>query len=109
MTGTTDQASTFGALNAPKTAVRLSRAAVLAQLRGFAFRGRVWLVPLRTARGHRPMVERSIAWLTRGNRKLRYRGVAKNNAWLHLRVTAINLRRLLTLTPKIRVGQPIPN
>jgi len=55
------------------------------------------------------MVERSIAWLTRGNPKLRYRGVAKNNAWLHLRVTAINLRRLLTLTPKIRVGQPIPN
>jgi len=55
------------------------------------------------------MVERSIGWLTRGNRKLRYRGVAKNNAWLHLRVTAITLRRLLTLTPKIRVGQPIPN
>ena len=50
MTGTTDQASAFGALNAPKTAVRLSRAAVLAQLRGFAFKGRVWLVPLRTAR-----------------------------------------------------------
>ena len=26
-------------------------------------------------RQHRPMVERSIAWLTRGNRKVRYRGV----------------------------------
>jgi IS5 family transposase len=48
-------------------------------------------------RRHRPMVERSIAWLTRGNRKLRYRGVAKNHAWLHLRVAAINLRRLLAL------------
>jgi hypothetical protein len=48
-------------------------------------------------RRHRPMVERSIAWLTRGNRKLRYRGVEKNHAWLHLRVAGINLRRLLAL------------
>jgi transposase len=50
-----------------------------------------------TYRRHRPMVERSIAWLTRGNRKLRYRGVAKNDAWLHHRIAAINLRRLLVL------------
>jgi hypothetical protein len=48
-------------------------------------------------RRHRPMIERTIAWLTRGNRKLRYRGVAKNDAWLHLRVAAINLRRLTTM------------
>jgi hypothetical protein len=48
-------------------------------------------------RRHRPMVERSIAWLTRGNRKVPYRGVTKNNAWLHHRVAAINLRRLLVL------------
>ncbi|MBW8766226.1 MAG: IS1182 family transposase, partial [Geodermatophilales bacterium] len=48
-------------------------------------------------RRHRPMVERSIAWLTRGNRRVPYRGVAKNDAWLHLRAAAINLRRLLTL------------
>ena len=48
-------------------------------------------------RQHRPMVERSIAWLTRGNRRLRYRGVTKNNNWLHNRAAAINLRRLLTL------------
>ena len=41
------------------------------------------------------MVERSIAWPTRGNRKLRYRGVAENHAWLHPRVAAITLRRLL--------------
>ena len=35
-------------------------------------------------RQHRPMVERSIAWLVAGgNRKVRYRGIAKNNAWLH--------------------------
>jgi hypothetical protein len=48
-------------------------------------------------RRHRPMVERSIAWLTRRNRRVPYRGVLKNDAWLHLRVAAINLRRLLTL------------
>ena len=47
---------------------------------------------------HRPMVERSIAWLTaKGNRKVRYRGVDKNNAWLHHRTAALNLRRLLAL------------
>jgi hypothetical protein len=48
-------------------------------------------------RRHRPMVERSIAWLTRGARRVPYRGVANNDAWLHLRAAAINLRRLLTL------------
>lgn len=49
-------------------------------------------------RQHRPMVERSIAWLTaKGNRKLRYRGVAKNNHWLHHRIAGLNLRRLLAL------------
>ena len=50
-----------------------------------------------TYRQHRPMVERSIAWLVRGNRRLRYRGVAKNDHWLHHRAAAINLRRLLAL------------
>ena len=48
-------------------------------------------------RRHRPMVERSIAWLTRGTRRVPYRGVAKNDAWWHLRVAAINLCRLLAL------------
>ena len=48
-------------------------------------------------RQHRPMVERSIAWLTRGNRKLRYRGVTKNDHWLHHRAAALNLRRLITM------------
>jgi hypothetical protein len=43
------------------------------------------------------MVERSLAWLTRGNRRVPYRGVAKNDAWLHLRAAAIDLRRLLNL------------
>src|SRR5215218_8803497 len=50
-----------------------------------------------TYRRHRPMVERSLAWVTRDNRRVPYRGVAKNDAWLHLRVAAIDLRRLLTL------------
>ncbi len=48
-------------------------------------------------RQHRPMVERAIAWLVRGNRKVRYRGVAKNDHWLHHRVAAINLRRMIAL------------
>jgi hypothetical protein len=48
-------------------------------------------------RQHRPMVERSIAWIVRGNRKLRYRETAKNDSWLHHRVAALNLRRLITL------------
>jgi IS5 family transposase len=43
------------------------------------------------------MVERSLAWLTRGNRRVRYRGIAKNNAWLHHRAAAVNLNRLLRL------------
>ena len=43
------------------------------------------------------MVERTIAWLTRGARRVPYRGVAKNNAWLHHRAAGLNLRRLLTL------------
>jgi hypothetical protein len=51
-------------------------------------------------RRHRPMVERSIAWLIgpKGRcRKLRYRGVTANNWWLHTRMAALNLRRLLNL------------
>jgi hypothetical protein len=51
-------------------------------------------------RQHRPMVERSIAWLIgpKGRcRQLRYRGVTKNNQWLHLRMAALNLRRLINL------------
>ena len=43
------------------------------------------------------MVERSIAWLVRGNRRVPYRGVTQNNAWLHRRAAALNLRRLLAL------------
>lgn len=51
-------------------------------------------------RRYRPMVERSIAWLIGPKglcRKLRYRGVRANDAWLHLRMAGLNLRRLLNL------------
>lgn len=49
-------------------------------------------------RQFRPMVERTIAWLTaKGNRRVRYRGVARNQLGLTLRVAAINLRRLVNL------------
>jgi hypothetical protein len=53
-----------------------------------------WLAEYRQ---HRPMVERTIAWLTRGNRRLRYRGITKNDHWLQHRAAALNLRRLITL------------
>jgi IS5 family transposase len=47
---------------------------------------------------HRPMVERAISWLVaKGNRRLRYRGVERNEAWLHRRVAALNLRKLIVL------------
>lgn len=49
-------------------------------------------------RGHRPMVERSIAWMVaKGHRRLRYRGVARNQLGLSMRVAAINLRRLVNM------------
>jgi hypothetical protein len=51
-------------------------------------------------RQHRPMVERSIAWLIGPKnrcRQLRYHGVTKNDQWLHLRMAGLNLRRLINL------------
>ena len=46
----------------------------------------------------RPMVERSIAWLVaNGNRRVRFRGVERNQLGLSLRIAAINLRRLVNL------------
>ena len=46
----------------------------------------------------RPMVERSIAWLVaKGNRRVRYRGVTRNQHGLSMRIAAINLRRLINL------------
>ena len=46
----------------------------------------------------RSVIERVIAWTATQNGrrvKLRYLGTAKNNAWLHTRAAAINLRTLL--------------
>lgn len=58
-----------------------------------------------TYRQHRPMVERAIAWLVaKGNRRLRYRGVERNEAWLLRRVAALNLRRLVVLGLTRRAG-----
>jgi IS5 family transposase len=49
-------------------------------------------------RQHRPMVERSIAWLVaNGHRRVRYRGVTANQIWLAHRAAAINLRCLINL------------
>lgn len=49
-------------------------------------------------RQHRPMVERSIAWIvTNGHRRVRYRGVERNHIALTVRAAAINLRRLVNL------------
>ena len=46
----------------------------------------------------RPPVERAIAWLVaRGSRRVPYRGIASNNAWLANRAAALNLRRLANL------------
>jgi IS5 family transposase len=51
-----------------------------------------------TYRRHRPMVERSLAWLVRrGHRKVRYRGIERNRIGLAHRVAAVNLQRLITL------------
>lgn len=49
-------------------------------------------------RTYRPMVERGMAWLVaNNNRRLRYRGVERNNLWLKMRVASLNLRRLVRL------------
>lgn len=61
---------------------------------------RAWADPIVAAhyRRHRPMVERTLAWLVAGgNRRLRYRGVARNQIWLATRLAAINLGRLIRL------------
>jgi hypothetical protein len=60
-----------------------------------------------TCRQHRPMAERSIAWLIGPKsrcRQLRYRGVAKGNQWLHLRMVGLNLRRMINLGLQSKAG-----
>jgi IS5 family transposase len=49
-------------------------------------------------RQHRPMVERTIAWLVaNGHRRVRFRGVERNRLDLSIRAAALNLRRLTNL------------
>ena len=49
-------------------------------------------------RTHRPLIERSIAWLTRnGHRRVRYRDVERNQLGLSIRAATLNLRRLCNL------------
>lgn len=49
-------------------------------------------------RRFRPMVERAIAWLVAdAHRRVRFRGVEKNQLGLSLRIAALNLRRLINL------------
>jgi len=48
-------------------------------------------------RHHRPMAERSLAWLVRPGRRTPYRGITKTGAWWQLRAAAINLQRLVAL------------
>jgi hypothetical protein len=63
-------------------------------------------------RQHRPMVERSIAWLIgpKGRcRKLRYRGVTANDCWLHTRMAALNLGRLINLGLTHHAGWALTN
>ena len=44
------------------------------------------------------MVERTIAWMVADNgRRVRFRGVERNQLGLSLRIAAINLRRLVNL------------
>jgi IS5 family transposase len=50
----------------------------------------------RTYRRWRPMVERTIAWIVAsGHRRVRYRGIERNQLWLDHRVAAVNLRQLI--------------
>ena len=49
-------------------------------------------------RQHRPMVERTIAWLvTKGHRRCKHRGVDRNKMAFSTRAAVVNLKRLITL------------
>jgi len=50
-----------------------------------------------TLRHHRPMAERTLAWLCRPGRRTPYRGTTKTSAWWTLRAAATNLKRLVSL------------
>jgi IS5 family transposase len=48
-------------------------------------------------RRYRPMVERTIAWLTKDGRRLHYHGIERNRIWWSTRCAAINIKRSLNL------------
>ena len=48
-------------------------------------------------RQYRPMVERTIAWLTKDGRRLHYHGIERNRLWWSTRCAAINIKRSLNL------------
>ena len=48
-------------------------------------------------RNKRPMIERTIAWLMKDGRRLRYRGIEPNRIWWSHRCAAINIKRGLNL------------
>ncbi|MFW2380728.1 MAG: IS1182 family transposase [Acidimicrobiales bacterium] len=55
-------------------------------------------VDLDDYRQYRPMVERAIAWLVaNGNRRVRYRGIDRNQIGFSIRAAAVNLKRLINL------------
>ncbi|HEU0041908.1 MAG TPA: IS1182 family transposase [Jiangellaceae bacterium] len=55
-------------------------------------------IGLEDYRQWRPTVERTIAWLVaNGHRRVRYRGVERNQLGLSIRAAVLNLRRLLNL------------
>jgi Transposase DDE domain len=63
-----------------------------------AARGQARTLAFRQAYPTRSVIERVIAWTATQNGrrvKLRYLGAGENNAWLHTRAAAINLRALL--------------
>jgi hypothetical protein len=102
---TASRAVTFGAacrgcpLRARCTASKTGRNITLHQHHAILSAARRdWPGQRQDYRQHRPNVERAIAQTAtvRGRRvKLRYRGQAKNNAWLKTRTAALNLRNLI--------------
>jgi len=52
------------------------------------------------------LLKRTISWLVaKNNRRFRFRGIERNDAWLKLRVAALNLRRQLALGLGFGVGR----
>ncbi|MFI7611823.1 transposase [Nonomuraea terrae] len=49
-------------------------------------------------RRRRPPIARTVSWIVaRADRRSRYIGTVKNNAWLHTHAAALNVRTLINL------------